>query len=183
MATLTTLTRKDLEKIQAEHPDYRMELVDGNIIVMSPSGYESDEVAAEFTAVLRNWVRPRKLGRVTGSSAGFDLPNAEVRAPDVSFVLASRLRRSPRSFAELAPDLMVEVKSPTDTLKSLRTKIHAFLSQGTKVGILINPEKHTVEIYRPNQDVVILGDRDLLTVPDLLPGFEVAVVDLWSPEF
>ena len=70
-----SLNIQDLEKFQAEHPDYRMELVDGSIIVMSPSGYESDEVATEFARLLGNWVRPRKLGRVTGSSAGFILPN------------------------------------------------------------------------------------------------------------
>lgn len=183
MATLAALTRKDLEKLQSEYPDYRMELVDGNIIVMSPSGYESDEVATEVARVLSNWVRPRKLGRVTGASAGFELPNSNVRAPDVSFVLAERLRLSPRSFAELAPDLIVEVKSPSDTLKSLRDKIKDFLAQGTKVGILINPEKHTVEIYRADSEPIILRDGDILTVPDLLPGWEVAVSDLWSLEF
>ncbi|NEP62552.1 MAG: Uma2 family endonuclease [Symploca sp. SIO2G7] len=183
MATLTKLTRKDLEKLQAEHPDYCMELVDGNISIMSPSGYESDEVATEVAAQLRNWVKPRKLGRVTGSSAGFELPNSDVRAPDVSFVLAERMRRTTRSFAELTPDLMVEVKSPTDSLSALRKKIQSFLSQGAKVGILINPEKHRVEIYRPGEEVVVLGDGDVLSIPDLLPGFEVAVSDLWSPEF
>ncbi|NER99816.1 MAG: Uma2 family endonuclease [Symploca sp. SIO1B1] len=183
MAALTTLTRKDLEKLQAEHPDYRMELVDGDITIMSPSGYESDEVAAAVTAKIWGWVRPRKLGRVTGSSAGFELPNSDVRAPDVSFVLAERMRRTTRSFAELAPDLMVEVKSPTDSLSALRKKIQGFLSQGTKVGILINPEKHRIEIYRLGEEVMVLGDGDFLTIPDLLPGFEVAVSDLWSPEF
>jgi len=93
------------------------------------------------------------------------------------------LPRSPRSFAELAPDLMVEVKSPTDTLKSLRDKIQFFLEQGTKVGILMNPPQRRVEIYRPASEVEILGDGDVLMIPDLLPGFEVAIVDLWSPEF
>jgi hypothetical protein len=48
------------------------------------------------------------------------------------------------------------------------------------LGILVNPEKHTVEIYRPNEDLVVLGDGDVLTVPDLLPGWDVAVADLWS---
>ncbi len=180
---MSSLTTKDLEKLQKEHPDYRMELVDGSIIVMSPSGYESDEVAFEFGAQLRNWVKPRKLGRVTGSSAGFSLPNSDLRAPDVSFVLAERLRKSPRSFAELAPDLMVEVKSPNDSLKALRKKIEDFLAVGTRVGILINPEKHIVEIYRLGQDVIVLGDGDVLTVPDLLPGWEVPIADLWSQEF
>ena len=183
MAALTALTRKDLEKLQVEYPDYRMELVDGSITIMSPSGYESDEVAFTVGVQIWNWVRPRKLGRVTGSSAGFELPNSDVRAPDVSFVLAERMRRTTRSFAELAPDLMVEVKSPSDSLSALRKKIQGFLSQGTKVGILINPEKHSVEIYRPGEEVVVLGDGDVLSIPDLLPGFEVAVSDLWSPEF
>lgn len=180
---MSSLTIKDLEKLQADYPDYRMELVDGNIIVMSPSGYESAEVAVEFATQLLNWVKPRKLGRVTVSNAGFILQNSDIRTADVSFVLAERLRKSPRSFAELAPDLMVEVKSPSDSLKSLRKKIEDFLSLGTRIGILINPEKHIVEVYRLGQDVVILTDDDVLTIPDLLPGWELAIADLRSPEF
>jgi Uma2 family endonuclease len=163
-----------------------MELVGGEIIVMSPSGYESDEVASEFSAQLRNWVRPRQLGRVTGAGAGFILPNSDTRAPDVSFVRAERLRRSPKSYAELAPDLMVEVKSPTDNLTKLREKIQSFLSQGTSIGlliVLIDPETHTLEVYRPNQAAVVLRDGDVLTLPDLLPGWEVAITDLWPPVF
>ena len=130
MATLTCLTRKDLEKLQAEYPDYRMELVDGNIIIMSPSGYESDEVATEVARVLSNWVRPRKLGRVTGAGAGFELPNSNVRSPDVSFVLAERLRLSPRSFAELAPDLMIEVKSALRNLSIVAYGVLFLLLRG-----------------------------------------------------
>jgi hypothetical protein len=79
------------EKLQAEHPDYRMELVDENIIVMSPSGYESDEVALEFGAQLRNWVRPRKLGRVTGSSGGAEVsPSGETSLVIQTMSLLSR---------------------------------------------------------------------------------------------
>lgn len=179
-----TLTAKDLEHVQATLGDgYRLELIEGKIAVMSPSGYESDEVAFEFGAQLRNWVRPRQLGRVAGSSAGFTLPNADTRAPDVSFVKAERLRRAPRSFAELAPDLMVEVKSPTDSLKGLRDKIDEFLSFGTRVGILIHPEQRWVEVRRSGEAPVTLQDGDVLTVPDLLPGWSVAIAELWSPVF
>ena len=142
------LTVKDLEKVQAQFPDYQMELVNGEIILMSPSGYESDEVATRFTVKLGAWVDDRKLGRVTGSSAGFILPNSDTRSPDVSFVQADRLRRSPRSFAELSPDLIVEVKSPTDSMAGLRTKIDNFIAQGTRVGILIHPEQRWIEIRR-----------------------------------
>lgn len=177
------LTVHELEKLQIEHPDYRMELVDGEVKIMSPSGYEADEVSIELARVLSNWVRPRQLGRVTGSSAGFILPNADTRAPDVSFVRAERLRRSPRSFAKLAPDLMVEVKSPTDSLTKLRGKIQDFLTLGTQVGILIDPEARWVEVYRAGDEAVLLGDGDCLVVPDLLPGWEVAVADLWPLVF
>lgn len=178
------LTAKDLEQLQAEYPDYRMELVEGQVQVMSPSGYESDEVSIELARQLANWVRPRKLGRVTGSSAGFILPNTDTRAPDVSFVKAERLRQSPRSFAALAPDLMVEVKSPTDTLKKLRQKIDSFLQLGTQVGILIDPETRTLEVHRSGSDSFKhLKDGDVLTLPDLLPGWSVEIADLWPLVF
>ena len=177
------LTVQDLQQVQSEHPDWKMELVDGEIILMSPSGYESDEVAFRFGAKLFPYVEEHRLGRVTGSSAGFILPNSDTRAPDVSFVRAERLRRSPRSFAELAPDLIVEVKSPTDSVMKLETKILSFLSLGTRVGILVNPDDHTVKIYRFGQETVNLRDGEILTVPELLPGWEVAISDLWSPVF
>ncbi|GAP99335.1 hypothetical protein NIES2104_58960 [Leptolyngbya sp. NIES-2104] len=177
------LTAKDLEQFQAQHPDHRMELVDGEIIVMSPSGYESDEVASRMSGKMFNWVDDRRLGRITGSSAGFILPNSDTRAPDVSFVRAERLRQSPRGFAELAPDLMVEVKSPTDSVTKLRNKIQQFLELGTQVGILLNPEARTVEIYRSGQSTIVLQDGDILTIPDLFPGWQVAVEELWSPRF
>lgn len=179
-----TLTVQDLQQLQSEHPEYRMELIDGQVTVMSPSGYEADEVSIELAAQLRNWVRPRQLGRVTGSSAGFVLPNRDTRAPDVSFVKAERLRQSPRSFAELAPDLMVEVKSLTDNLTQLRQKVQSFLALGTQVGIVVNPETRTVEVYRPGSDTSeILKDGDLLAVPELLPGWTVRVSELWPLVF
>lgn len=179
------LAQRDLETFQARYPDHRLELVNGKIIVMSPSGYESDEVAAEAIRRLGNWVRPRRLGRVAASSAGFRLPNAnqDVRAPDASFVLAERLRQSPRSFAELAPDLMVEVKSPTDSIEELASKIVDFLALGTQVGLLIDPETQTVTVYRVGQLALTLSNGDVLTVPDVLPGWEMPIEDLWPPVF
>ncbi len=178
------LTVRDLQEVQAKlDGDYRLELVNGDVVVMSPSGYESDEVAMEFGAQLRNWVKPRRLGRVTGAGAGFILPNSDTRAPDVSFVRAERLRHSPQGFAELAPDLIVEAKSPSDSLSSLRTKIDRFLEQGTQIGILINPEQRWLEIHRSGEEPVQLKDGDILTLPDLLPGWQLIISELWSPVF
>lgn len=178
------LNLKDLEVYQALNPDNQTELVNGAIIVMSPSGYESEEVASRMLGKLFPHVEQNRLGRVTGSSAGFILPNSDTRAPDVSFVFAERMRRTSRSFAELAPDLMVEVKSPSDSVIKLREKIDSFLSQGTRVGILINPEERWVEVKRsPDEVPTRFVDGDKLEVPDLFPGWEVPVTELWAPEF
>lgn len=133
--------------------------------------------------VLGNWVRPRKLGRVTASGAGFILPNTNLRAPNVSFVVASRLRQAPQGYAQIVPDLVVEVKSPSDQLSRLRSKIQEFLSLGTQVGMLVDPVARVVEVYRPNTPKELLGSEDILTLPDLLPRFAVAIAQLWSPEF
>lgn len=179
------MTANDLEKMQQQLPDYRMELVNGEVIVMSPSGYESDEVAAEVVRLLGNWVRPQKLGRVTASSAGFKLPNTEedVRAPDVSYVKADRLRRTTEDYARLVPDLFFEVKSKTDSLEKLRQKIHQFLELGAQVGVLADPRSQTLEVYRFGAEAVILQNGDVFTVPELLPGWEMQVDSIWSPEF
>lgn len=180
-----TLTVEDLKQFQQQHPNHRLELVDGAIIVMSPSGYESDEIAAAIIAQLWTWVNPRRLGRVTASSAGFKLPNADadVRAPDASFVKAERLKRTTEDFANLVPDLIFEVRSKTDDLDILRAKIQQFLDLGTTVGALVDYRTQTIEVHRNQAEPVTLQNGDRFTVPELLPGWEMAVSSIWAPEF
>ncbi|NEO53110.1 MAG: Uma2 family endonuclease [Okeania sp. SIO3B5] len=182
---MPNLTTRDLEKLTTEHPDHKMELVGGEIIIMSPSGLESDEVAAMIITLLLNWVRPRKLGRVTASSAGFRLPNADgdVRAPDAAFIRSDRLPQTTENYAEIVPDLIFEVKSKTDSVTKLQEKIQQFLTYGTTVGVLVDPRTRTMEVYRLNTEKVVLRDGDVLQVPELLPGWELTVAEVWAPEF
>ncbi|KKD39418.1 Uma2 family endonuclease [Limnoraphis robusta] len=184
---MTKMTVKDVEKIQSilseADLDYQLELEEGKITIMGPSDIVSSEVSLEFASQLRNWVKPRRLGRVFDSAGGFILPNSDLKAPDVSFVLRDRLPRSIRYFASLVPDLVVEVKSQSDRLKKLRDKIQIYIEQGVQVAIIIDPDTYQVEVYQPDQPVIVLGNGDILTVPELLPEWELVIEELWPVVF
>lgn len=178
-----TLTIEYLNKLQQENSDLKYELKEGEIIIRSPSDFLSEEVGLDFGSYLKNWINPRKLGRVTGSSAGFIMPNGDLLSPDVAFVKAEKLKVSPRSYAQVVPDLVVEIKSATDRVAKLETKLQQFLEFGVTVAILIDPDEQLVKVFRTNNEPEIFTSQDILIIPDLLPGWAVKVNDLWPVVF
>ena len=181
------MTIKDVEQVQTAFSeaglDYDVELTNGRISIVGPSDIVSSEISSRLIAFLFTWVNPRRLGRVFDSAGGFILPDSNLTAPDVSFVRAARLRQSPRYFGELVPDLVVEIKSQSDRIKPLVTKILNFITLGAVIGILIDPDEETVTVYRHQGEPTILNNGDILTLPELFPGWELAVSELWPPIF
>lgn len=181
----------DVERLQAFYPDHQIELREGKLIIMSPSDSVSGDVGVQFSTLLNLWVRQHGLGRVLDSSTGFRLPNGDLLSPDVSFVSRERLKRTPRTYASVVPELIVEIKSSTDRIRELEQKIALFLRQGVQVSLLVDPDKRTVRIYRSNslkQDaegeevifpISILQNGETLTIPDLFPGWELPIESLW----
>ncbi|NEQ39265.1 MAG: Uma2 family endonuclease [Okeania sp. SIO3I5] len=182
-----SLTVEDLEKVQTQlteaHLDYRTELVDGKIIIMGLSDHTSEVIIARLIFFLQNWVIPRALGYVTGSGAGFRLPDGNLRGPDVSFVPAAKMSSSPRSFAEIVPDLTIEVRSASDNIRPLVLKLQRFIELGSQVGILVDPKNLTVTVYRASGEPIVLTNEDILTIPELLPGWELPISEIWPPVF
>jgi Uma2 family endonuclease len=129
------------------------------------------------------------------SSTGFRLPNGDLLSPDVSFVSRERLKQTPRTYLSVVPELIVEIKSSTDRVRELEEKIALFLSQGVEVGILIDPDTHTVSVYRSGglrknaesgealPQVTTLRDGDTLTISELFPGWEIPITSLWPPVY
>lgn len=181
------MTVKDLEKLQAtlseSGNDYQLELENGRIIVMGPSDIISSEIGCILIRLLGNWVYPRRLGRVFDSAGGFIMPDSNLTAPDVSFVRASRLKQSVRYFGEMVPDLVVEIKSQSDRIKPIKKKLKKFLELGAQVGILIDPDTKTVTVYRLIGEPIELNNENVLTIPELFPGWELPIVELWPPIF
>ncbi|MEG4963461.1 MULTISPECIES: Uma2 family endonuclease [unclassified Microcoleus] len=184
---MPAMTLKDLNQVQTLFSeaglDYKIELEDGRLSVMGPSDIVSSEISSRLIAFLFAWINPRRLGRVFDSAGGFIMPDTNVKAPDVSFVRAARLRQSPRYFGELVPDLVVEIKSQSDRIKPIETKVLKFIELGATVGILIDPDEETVTIYRSTGEPIVLGNGDILTVAELFPGWELPVSELWPPIF
>ena len=181
------MTIKDVEKLQTAINDagldYDVELTNGRISIVGPSDIVSSEIGILFSRLLANWVYPRRLGRVFDSAGGFILPDSNLTAPDVSFVSAARLRQSPRYFGELVPDLVVEIKSQSDRIKTLKNKILNLIKLGEIIGILIDPDEETVTVYRSQGEAIVFHNGDILTLPELFPGWELAVSELWPPIF
>ena len=187
---------QDVERLQGLYPDYQIELREGKIIIMSQSDIVSSEIGARLIAQLSIYMYNHNLsGRILESSAGFRLPNGDLLAPDVSFVSRERLKKSPRSYASVMPELIVEIKSSSDRIREPEEKIAVFLSQGVQVGILINPDTHTVSVYRSSglsedtegspaiSQKTMLHDADTLTISELFPGWEMPIASLWPPVY
>jgi Uma2 family endonuclease len=181
----------DVEKLQALYPDHQIELREGKISIMSPSDSASGEIGVRFSTLLGTWVYNHNLGRVLDSSTGFRMPNGDLLSPDASFVSREQLKQNPRTYASVVPQLIVEIKSSLDRIRGIEEKIALFFSQGVQVGILIDPDKHIVRIYRAgglSKDAdtgelipqgTTLHDGDTLTIPELFPGWEIPITSLW----
>lgn len=160
----------------------RSELIRGELVRMSPSGFEHATVAAEICALLRDYVRKEKLGLVTTAEGGFRIAQDPdtVRAPDVGFVTAVRLPSAPRrGFFEGAPDLAVEVISPDDRWSEVVAKANAWLTSGCRMVWVVDPPNRTVTVYEPELPVTVLREDEKLDGGTVVPGFAASVRDLF----
>jgi Uma2 family endonuclease len=166
-----------LPGINAKHA----ELVRGVLRVGEPSGMASSASAARISAMLTLYTLQHDIGVVTGESAGYRLQRDPdtLRAPDVAFVRKERLpERLPRTFVDVAPDLAVEVLPPSDSRRTTIEKIEEYLAAGTRLVWLVDLDRQTVTVYRPNQAPEVLDGAATLSGEDVLPGFQLAVASV-----
>lgn len=159
-------------------PNKRAELVRGVLSIREPAGYQHGDVAMRLAAAIFAHVDAHRLGRVFAAETGFRLARNPdtVRAPDVAFISAARLPvPPPRGFAELAPDLAVEVLSPDDRPGEVLGKVADWLNAGSRLVWVVDPIHASARIYRADGTEAILGENDSLRGEDVLPGFECEI--------
>lgn len=157
---------------------------EGDIIVMAPSGGKGGRRSAKLTIALGKWAEKDGTGQVFDSSTEFILPNRAGRAPDVSWVRNERWNalsdRQQEQFPPLCPDFVVELRSRTDSLKTLQAKMEEYITNGAKLGWLIDPIERRVHIYLLGRPVQILDDPEAVSAEPLLQGFVLDVRALWD---
>jgi Uma2 family endonuclease len=172
------LTDRLFSAIAIENDELRVErTAAGDLEIMSPAGSGASHRNSSITFQLVQWANGvgRGLGLCFDSSGGFVLPNGAIRSPDASWVAQARwdaLTPAERAtFAPLCPDFVVELRSHTDRIGKLREKMREYMSQGARLGWLIDPLTGRVEIYRQGRPVETLLRPDRLSGEAVLPGF------------
>jgi len=155
-------------------PDKRAELVKGVLMVREPPGLRHGAIAARLVTHLSTHVDAAGLGVVVVGDTGFVLERGPdtVRGPDVAFISRERAPEPlPASYAELAPDLVVEVLSPNDRPGEVLAKVGDWLSAGTRLVWVVDPERRQTRVYRADGSESLLRDTDALDGEDVVPGF------------
>lgn len=181
MSTSTLLTAEELFKL----PDDGMvhELVRGELKTMPPAGDQHGRIGTRLLVRMSVFAESKSLGFVYQAQTGFLLTRDPdmVRSPDVAFVSQARLPKTATTkFVPFAPDLAVEVVSPSESAEDIYEKIQDYLAHGVRLIWIIYPRTRTAEVYRPNHPAKHLPPTGTLTGEDLLPGFECKLADLFT---
>ncbi|UFP96207.1 Uma2 family endonuclease [Gloeobacter morelensis] len=184
--SVVDLTDDQFFRLCQKNRDLRIErTASGEIIVMPPTGGDSGHSNFRLSQQLANWTDDHDgLGLGFDSSMGFNLPNGASRSPDAAWVARTRWEsltpEQRQKFPPLCPDFVVELKSPTDRLRTLQAKMCEYIANGAALGWLINLEERTVEIYRPRKEVEILIKPTEVSADPLLPSFVLRLAPIWG---
>lgn len=167
-------TVADLQQLAGREERY--ELVRGDLLMMSPASPKQGRYAMRLGSALQQHVEAHDLGEVYTAEPGFQLqpePEAIVRAPDLAFVRKERIPppENESGFWSLAPDLVVEIISPSETAVQVQAKVQDYLNAGSRLIWLVYPETRTVVEYRADGSMRLYANNDTLDGADVIPGF------------
>lgn len=166
-------------------PGKRLELVDGEVVEVSPTTMLHGAIVLMLGGILNEFVRQHNLGIVAAGDIGHVLRRGPdlVRAPDISFVTRESVPESglpERGFWEGPPTLAVEIVSPDDRATEVHAKVQHFLEAGTRQVWVLWPSQRSVTVYDPDGGAREFGPEARLNGGDVLPGFTVRVGDLFE---
>jgi Uma2 family endonuclease len=179
-----SVTPEQFERLCRKYRDLRLELTStGELIVMPPAGSQTGMHNSDLNYQLRAWTINDGGGVCFDSSTGFSLPNNARRSPDASWVRREKWdslsERQQKGFAPICPDFVVELRSESDSLPTLHSKMLEYIANGALLGWLIDPLKRRVYVYKPDEELVILESPEIVSGDPLLRGFKLKTDGLW----
>ncbi|MGH9840232.1 MAG: Uma2 family endonuclease [Blastocatellia bacterium] len=179
-ALLKSFTDEDFYQMCRQNPDLRIEMSkEGDIIIMPPTGGETSKHNFSLIVRLGTWAEKDGTGVGFESNALFVLPNGAKRSPDMSWVRLERWDKlseeDRKSFPRICPDFVVELRSPSDSIKEVKAKMEEYIENGAQLGWLIDPIQKKVYVYRPNSPVEEMDNPASISGNPVLKGF---VLDL-----
>ncbi|MBD2201917.1 Uma2 family endonuclease [Calothrix sp. FACHB-1219] len=179
------LTDNQFYELCRENPEVKFERnANGEILIMSPTGGETGNCNSEINADFVIWNRQTQLGICFDSSTCFKLANGANRSPDVAWIQKDRWNtltlEEKEKFPPIAPDFVLELMSPSDSLSETQTKMQEYIDNGVKLGWLINPKMRQVEIYHLGKAKELLESPTELSGEDVLPGFILSLQLVWK---
>ncbi|MFM2063262.1 MAG: hypothetical protein RLZZ507_2932 [Cyanobacteriota bacterium] len=178
------LTDEQFFQLCQNNRDLRFErTAAGELIIMPPTGSDTGNRNFDLAVELGIWNKQTKLGKGFDSSTGFKLPNGKDVSPDVAWIKKERwdslTPEQQNKFAPIAPDFVIELRSPSDSLKPLQEKMQEYIGNGVKLAWLIDRKQRKVFIYRPGKVVEELDNPQTLNGEDILPGFVLDLSEIW----
>ena len=172
MATILKLMTAE-ELLQMPDDNMQRELIRGVLTEDMPPGDEHGVLVARIGWLFTNYREDNDYGEVRAGDSGFLLERDPdtVRGPDVAWVSPDRLAAPVPGFAELAPDLVVEVRSPGDSQRHMAERAMMWLSHSVRMALVADPGPVALTIYRTGQPPLVLGEFDVFEGDDVLPGF------------
>ena len=177
LITAEEFMRMDSEGVKGE-------LIRGRFCETMSAGGEHGEVSAKFIRYLDIHVSTGRLGRVAGTDVGVLIERGPdtVREPDAMYISAARMPLTVRvrTYYEVIPDIAVEVKSPNDSRRETHDKARMWRSHGVPLVWAAYPETRTIDVHSADGSITTLTDSDTLDGGEILPGFSVAVSDIFD---
>ncbi len=166
------------------NPELRIERnANGEVVVMPPAFADTGNRNSRILGQLFIWAEADATGEAFDSSSGFTLSNGATRSPDAAWILSSRWNAlqpdQQASFAPIVPDFVVELRSSSDTLTSLKDKMEEYRDNGVRLGLLIDRKKRQVHVHRPNQPPEILDNPESVSCEPELPLFALRMAKIW----
>lgn len=185
MSTLITkklLTAEEFARLPDPDDGSKQELVRGEVVTMAAPGFVHGRVQVNVAFTLETFIRANPVGRITVESGLVTETDLDtVRGPDVAFWSFDRLPadRVPEVYADVAADLVVEVRSPGNTARKMTAKVREYLARGVRLVWVVDPEDRTVTVYTAPGGGTVLWDDATITGGDVLPGFSCPVAEFF----